>query len=238
MNIKLATTILLMIILITLLPAAARADAEDDPVLIKLMLDQLETRGSGSDSEDAWVAQASIGKDLTKLWIKTEGARKLGKTEDAELQFLFSKAVSTYWDFQIGLREDFEPSPSRTWAAIGFQGLAPYFFEIDTALFIGESGHTALRFEADYDLRITQRLILNPEIELNLYGKNDPAIRIGSGLSDIEAGLRLRYEIRREFSPYIGINWLRRFGNTANYSIAAGESKSDSQFTIGLRAWF
>ena len=133
------TSIAMMILGIALLPASAHADAEDDPVLLKLMLNQLETRGSGSDRVDSWEAEAWIGKDLTKLWIKSDGERASGRTEDAELQFLYSKAVSTYWDFQIGIRHDFKPSPDRSWFAIGFNGLAPYFFHIDTALFIGES---------------------------------------------------------------------------------------------------
>ena len=154
------------------------------------------------------------------------------------MQFLFSKAVASYWDFQIGVRLDSRPSPDRTWAAIGFQGLAPYFFEIDTALFIGESGRTALRLEAEYQLLFTQRLILTPEIETNFFGQNDPQIGVGSGLSEVEAGLRLRYEIRREFAPYIGVNWSRVFGKTADFARAAGQSTSDTQLTIGLRAWF
>ena len=146
--------------------------------------------------------------------------------------------MATYWDFQVGVRHDFRPSPGRSWAAIGFQGLGPYFFELDTALFIGESGRTALRFEADYELLLTQRLILTPEIEVNLYGQNDPDTGVGSGLSDLEAGLRLRYEIRREFAPYIGVNWLRLFGNTADFARGTGKSKSEGQFTVGIRAWF
>lgn len=238
MKINLMPTVPLLILWITLLPASARAAAGDDPVLVKLMLDQLETRDSGRGSDGSWDAQAWIGKDLTKLWVKTEGERKSGKTEAAEMQFLFSKAVASYWDFQIGVRQDSKPSPDRTWAAIGFQGLAPYFFEIDTALFIGESGRTALRLEAEYQLLFTQRLILTPEIETNFFGQNDPQIGIGSGLSDVEAGLRLRYEIRREFAPYIGIIWSRVFGNTADFARAAGQSTSDMQLTIGLRAWF
>ncbi len=221
-----------------LLPVSARADAEDDPLLIKIMMDQLEKRGSGVGSEDAWDVEGWIGKDLTKLWIKTNGKRAFGKTEDGELQILYSKAVSTFWDFQTGIRHDFEPSPSRSWWAIGLKGLAPYFFEIDTALFIGESGHTALRAEAEYELLLTQRLVLTPEIEINLFSRDDPATGTGSGLSDIEAGLRLRYEIRREFAPYIGVNWSRLYGKTADFAQAAGESSSDTQFTIGLRAWF
>ena len=238
MHYKLTELILLLLISIALHPAVARAEAGDDPLLTKVMLDQLEARDVGSDNENVWDGQAWIGKDLTKLWIKSEGERTSGKTAEAELQLLYSKAVSKYWDFQVGVRHDFRPSPSRSWAAIGFQGLAPYFFKIDTALFIGESGRTALRLEAEYELLFTQRLILTPEIEVNLYGQNDPDTGVGSGLSDLEAGLRLRYEIRREFAPYIGVNWLRFFGNAADFARAAGESTSEAQFTVGIRAWF
>ena len=223
---------------IILLSTDVRADAEDDPLLVKLMLDQLEKRGSGDDREESWDAEAWVGKDLHKLWFKTTGERALGRTENAEIQLLYSKAVSTYWDVQAGFRHDFEPSPSRNWLAIGINGLAPYFFQIDTAFFIGNSGRTALRVEADYELLLTQKLVLTPEVEANLYGKDDAAIGIGSGLSDIEAGLRLRYEIRREFAPYIGINWTREYGGTADFSRAAGESTSDTRFVVGLRAWF
>lgn len=183
----------------------ARAHGEDDPLLVMALIDQLELQNAHRDSSLAWDMQGWIGKDVNKLWIKTDGERVGGDSEDAELQFLYSKAVAPYWDFQVGVRHDFEPSPSRSWAAIGFQGLAPYFFETDATLFIGDSGRTALRLQAEYDLLLTQRLILTPEIEVNLYGQDDPAIGIGSGLSDIEAGLRLRYEIRREFAPYIGV---------------------------------
>jgi copper resistance protein B len=233
-----ARLITLIAVWVVLLASEVRADAEDDPILAKLMLNQLESRGVGSHSVDSRDAEAWTGKHLTKLWMKSEGERAFGRTEDAELQFLYSRAMATYWDFQLGVRHDFQPSPSRTWAAIGFKGLAPYFFEIDAALFIGDSGRTALRFEAEYELLLTQRLVLTPEIEANLHGKDDPAIGIGSGLSDIEAGLRLRFEIRREFAPYIGVNWSRLFGNTADFAITDGESTSDTQFTIGLRAWF
>ena len=216
----------------------AFAEAEDDPFLTLVIVDELEYRDADDGGLHAWNAQGWLGKDLRKLWIKTEGERSGGSTADAELQFLYSKSVGRYWEFQVGVRQDFKPSPSRTWAAIGIQGLAPYFFEIDTALFIGDSGHTALRLEAGYDLLFTQRLILAPDIEVNFYGKDDPDIGVGSGLSNLEAGLRLRYEIRREFAPYIGINWSKLFGDTADFAAGAGESASDLQLTIGLRAWF
>ena len=216
----------------------ATADMEDDPLLLTVILDQLEMRDVGGDNTLSWDGQGWLGRDLHKIWIKTDGERTAGSTDEVELQFLYSKVIARYWDFQLGVRHDFEPSPSRSWAAIGFKGLAPYFFDIDAAAFIGESGRTALRFEAEYELLFTQRLILTPDIEINLYGQNDPDAGIGAGLSDLEAGLRLRYEIRREFAPYIGVNWSRLFGNTADFARIAGEKSSETQLVIGLRAWF
>lgn len=216
----------------------AIAAAGDDPLLLTVIIDQFETRDTTGANTFSWDAEGWLGKDLQKIWFKTDGERMAGNTDEAELQFLYSKAIARYWDFQLGVRYDFEPSPSRRWAAIGIKGLAPYFFDIDAALFIGDSGRTALRFEVEYELLLTQRLILTPDIEINLYGKNDPNVGIGSGLSDMEAGLRLRYEIRREFAPYIGVNWSRLVGNTADFARIAGESTSDAQFVIGLRAWF
>ena len=216
----------------------ARASVEDDPLLLMGILDQFESRDVTGDNDFSWDGQGWLGKDLRKLWFKTEGERASGNTNEAELQFLYSKAIASYWEFQVGVRHDFEPSPSQSWAVIGIQGLAPYFFETDVALFVGDSGRTALRFESEYELLLTQRLILTPEIEVNFYGQDDVDIGIGSGLSDLEVGLRLRYEIRREFAPYIGVNWLQLFGNTKDLARITGESTSETQLVIGLRVWF
>ncbi len=216
----------------------AGASAEDDPLLLMGKLDQLEVRNTSGDNTLSWDGQGWIGKDLRKLWIKTEGERAGGDTDEAEFQFLYSKAIARYWELQVGVRHDFEPSPSRSWAVIGVQGLAPYFFETDVALFVGDSGRTALRFESEYELLLTQRLILTPEIEVNFYGQDDVNIGVGSGLSDLEVGLRLRYEVRREFAPYIGVNWSKLFGNTRDFARIAGESTSEAQLVIGLRMWF
>ncbi len=216
----------------------ASAEAADDPLLLTIMLDQIETRDVGGDNTLSWDGEGWLGKDLEKIWFKTDGERTAGSTDEAEFQFLYSKAIARYWDFQVGVRHDFDPSPSRSWAAIGINGLAPYFFEIDAAAFIGESGRTALRFQAEYELLLTQRFILTPDVEFNVYGQNDPDVGIGAGLSNIEAGLRLRYEIRREFAPYIGINWSKMFGNTADFARMAGENSSETQLVLGLRAWF
>lgn len=217
---------------------SALAGGKDDPLLTKVLIDQLEVRDA--DEANPWIldGQAWVGKDLQKLWFKAEVERANSETEEAELQALYSQAIAPYWDVQFGLRQDFQPTPSRSWGVIGLQGLAPYFFEVDAALFIGESGRTALRLEAEYELLFTQRLILTPEINVNFYGKNDVDLGIGSGLSDIEAGLRLRYEIRREFAPYIGVNWNKSFGNTAEFARNEGKDTNDIQWVIGVRAWF
>ncbi len=235
---KFAFTAILAVAIYLSVSDDARAEMDDDPLLITVILDQMEARDAGGDNTLSWDGEGWLGKDLKKIWFKTDGERTAGDTGEAELQLLYSKAIAGYWDIQLGVRHDFEPSPSRSWAVLGFKGLAPYFFDIDAAAFIGESGRVALRFEAEYELLLTQRLILTPDIEINLHGQNDPEVGIGSGLSDIETGLRLRYEIRRQFAPYIGVNWTKLFGNTADFTNIAGRDTSEAQLVIGLRAWF
>ncbi len=210
---------------------------EDDPILTKFMLDQLEVHDANGDNPVTWEAEAWIGKDFNKLWFKTEGERVNGDNEELELQALYSHAIAPYWDVQAGVRKDFKPT-GREWAVIGLKGLAPYFFETDLALFAGDKGRTAARIQSEYELLFTQKTILTPEIELNLYGKNDPEMRIGSGLADARVGLRLRHEFRREFAPYIGVEWTKKFGDTADFARADGVDVSDTQFVTGIRAWF
>ena len=230
---------LLLLLLTLIVPNIIFAgDMEDDPLLTMLTIDQLEIRSDSDNSLFAWEAEGWIGKDLNKLWIKTDGEYDDGRVEDMELQALYSRAIAPFWDMQVGWRRDIRPSPDRDWLAIGLKGLAPYYFDVDVALFVGDNGRTAARLQLEYELMLSQRLILIPEIEINLYGKDDPAVGIGSGLSDIEAGLRLSYEIRREFAPYIGINWSHLYGETADFSRAEGENIDDFQFVFGVRAWF
>lgn len=214
------------------------AGMEDDPIVTKVMIDQLEKRIT--DGEDPYVLEGmvSIGKDLNKLVIKADVEQVNGETEELELQALYSRAVAPFWDFQVGIRQDQKPTPSRNWLAIGFQGLAPYWFEIDSTLFIGESDQVGLRFSAEYEWMLTQRWVLSPEIEFNLHSKDDAATRIGSGLSDSQLGLRLRYEIKREFAPYIGVNWNKKYGNTASLAQADGGETDSTQFVVGIRVWF
>jgi copper resistance protein B len=231
--------LLLLLLAVALAHAApASAHESDDPVLTRVMIDQLEWRAA--DGADPFVleAQGWIGKDLDKLWIKTDVERVDGVTEEAEVQALYSRAIAPFWDAQIGLRQDFKPAPDRTWGAIGVHGLAPYFFEVDAAVFVGDAGATAARLSAEYEWMLTQRLVLSPEISLDFYGQNDRRRLAGSGLSEGQAGLRLRYEIRREFAPYVGVNWTRRFGNTADFARDDGEPASDFQWVAGVRAWF
>jgi copper resistance protein B len=221
------------------LPAAAHM--EDDPLLFTLNIDELEIHDADTDPL-SWDIAAWLGKDLHKFRLQTEGERSDAGTESAEVQALYSRAVAPYWDIQLGLRHDprlgYRSSPARDWAVVGWRGLAPYWFEIDTAFFIGEDSRTALRLKAEYEMLITQKLILSPEVEFNFYGKDDPELGIGSGLSAIEAGLRLRYEIRPEFAPYIGVDWERFYGGTEDFARTAGEAADESELILGIKAWF
>lgn len=209
---------------------------DHDHPLTMVKLDQLEVR---EDNGSAVKGDAWFGDDRDKLWLKTEWERNDGDTEKKELQALYSRAIAPYWDLQMGVRHDFElESGSRNWATIGFNGLAPYFFEVDSALFVGDNGDSALRLEAGYDLLFTQQWILSPEFEADFFGQNDREAGTGSGLSDIELGLRLRYEFTPQFAPYFGVHYEKNFGNAADFSRDAGESVSTTSWVIGLRTWF
>jgi len=214
------------------------AGGKDDPTLSMLMIDQLEQRKGDNNRSLVLDGQAWLGQDLQKLWLKFDVERVSGESEELELQALYSKAIAPLWDVQVGVRHDLKPTPSRTWAVIGLQGLAPYFFEVDAALFVDSSKRTAFRFQAEYEMLLTQRLILTPEFEFNLYAQNDRELGTGSGLSDFEAGLRLRYEVRREFAPYIGLSWSKKFANSADFARSGGEGTDDLQWVVGVRAWF
>lgn len=228
---------LIILLIVLALPQMAFAAMADDPLLFYALVDELETDDSDNDVL-SWNAQAWVGDGLDKFWFKTEGERSHGETESAEIQALYSKAISTYWDIQAGLRHDAEPAPTQDWAVLGLQGLAPYFFEMDAALFVGDSGDTAFRLNAEYEILLTQKLILRPEIELDFFGQNISAINKGSGLSESELRLVLRYEIRREFAPYIGISHSQLYGRTADYADANGTESKDTSIVMGIRLWF
>lgn len=186
-----------------------------------------------------WDGEGWIGGDINRLAIKTEGEGAFGEgVEDAEIQALYSRAIGPYFNLQAGIRYDIKPNPSRTYATIGFEGLAPYWFDVEGALFLSDKGDVLARLEGYYDQRITQRLILQPRAEFNFAAQDVPANGIGSGLSDIELGLRLRYEIEREFAPYVGVSWDRKVGDTARFARSAGKDTGGLSFVVGLRTWF
>jgi copper resistance protein B len=204
-----------------------------------LLIDRLERSASTSvDYATAWEAEGWWGSDINRLWLKSEGERGSDGTQDGRLEALWSHAWTSFWDWQVGARQDFGQGPNRQWAAFGVEGLAPYWFETQATFYVGEQGRTAARFEASYELRFTQRLILQPKLELNLYGKGDPQRGISSGLSDMQAGLRLRYEFSRKFAPYVGVNWTRRFGNHDNIPGALDLQARETTWVAGVRFWF
>ena len=181
-------------------------------------------------------AQAERGPKKA-CWIRSVDNAN-GTLEDGQQQFLYDRAITTYFDLHGGLRSDIDSRPTRNWAAFGIQGLAPYFFDLEATGFVSGEGHLAAKLEASYDLLITQRLILQPQLELNVYSKADPARLVGVGFSDIDTGLRLRYEFNRKFAPYLGVVYEGKFGQTATFTRQAGESTGDFRFVFGIRAWF
>lgn len=186
-----------------------------------------------------WEAEAWFGGDIDRFMVKTEGEGTFGEPiDDAEVQLLYSRAVAPYWNAHVGVRHDFRPDPSRTYAVVGIEGVAPYWFHLSGQLFLSDKGDFRARAEGSYDQRITQSLILSPRAEFNLSAQDMPAIGVGSGPTDVELGLRLRYEVRKEFAPYVGVEWSRKVGDTARYASAAGEDASVVNFVAGIRFWF
>jgi copper resistance protein B len=212
--------------------------AHDDGIYTFVQFDRLEATDGDHGRGQAWEMQAWMGKDIDRLWLRSEGERVEGRTESADLELLYGRAISPWWDLVAGLRHDFKPGQARSHAAIGVVGMAPYKFEVEATAYLSGSGDLSARLEAEYDTLLTNRLILQWQAEAELYGADDPARRIGSGLSSIEAGLRLRYEIRREFAPYVGIVRERAFGGTADLRLEHGDPVDDTRVVAGVRIWF
>lgn len=205
----------------------------------RVLLDRLEYRASDGGDGYAWEGDAWFGGDYDRLWLKSEGEGAIGAPLDrGEMQALFSRAIDPWFNLQTGLRQDFGTGPDRTHFALGVQGLAPYWFELDAALFLSTTGDLTARVEAEYDQRLTNQLILQPRIEAELAVQEVPEMNVGAGLSAIEAGLRLRYEFVPEFAPYLGIDYERAIGRTAQLARAAGEGTGGWAFVAGVRAWF
>ncbi|HET6913364.1 MAG TPA: copper resistance protein B [Rhodanobacteraceae bacterium] len=210
-------------------------DMSDNGTQGMLLIDQLEYARDNHGGDAGFVdGEAWYGKDFDKLWLKFEG-----RPGDAfRTEALWDHAVAPFRDTQLGVRHDSGAGPDRTWAAFGVQGLAPYRIETEATFYVGANGRTAARVQFEYEAAITQRLILQPKLEMNFYGKDDPQRGIGSGLSDAELGLRLRYEMTRQFAPYVGVAWQQHYGRTADLVRAQGERAGSVQFVAGLRLWF
>ena len=207
-------------------------------VMGSLMVERLEARIADGHDAWAWDVQGWWGGDINRLVVKSAGEGAFsGPVENADVQMLFSHAIAPYFDLQAGARLDLEPD-TRPHLVLGVQGMAPYFFEVDAAAFLSDRGDLTAVIEGEYDQRITQRLILQPHAELALSAQDIEERDIGAGFTSIEAGLRLRYEITREFAPYIGVGYEAKLGKTADRARAAGEGVDGFALLLGLRAWF
>lgn len=203
-----------------------------------LLVDNLETVRTKDSTSVEYDLQAWYGRTYNRAVLKAEGGVDDGRFKEARTELLWGHAVAVFWDTQLGVRYDSGEGPNRSWLVFGVQGIAPYWFNVDAAVYAGEAGRTALRLDAEYDLLFTQKLILQPRVGTNVYGQSDAERSLGSGLSDVSVGLRLRYEIRREFAPYVGIERVRKFGDTADFARAAAIGAGETRLIAGLRFWF
>jgi copper resistance protein B len=224
---------------------ASQKNADWPPVMDEMMVrhlvfNELEARTAGSENVFRWDGEGWLGTDMNRLWVKSEGTTGADGTSDGDHEVLYDHPVPRmkYFDAQAGVRADVDSRPKRVWAAMGMEGLAPYFFEFQPTFYISDGGHVAGRIEGSWDVDITQRLVVQPQAELNFYNKDDPGRMTGSGLSDIDTGVRLRYEATRKVNPYIGWVYEGKFGNTAAYARRAGEAVDNSSFVLGVRFWY
>ncbi|KJV35209.1 copper resistance protein CopB [Luteibacter yeojuensis] len=216
----------------------AMDDMDDTAPSAMLLLDRLESFAGQGGHGQSWEAEGWYGNDTNKLWLRSEGEREGGRPHDGDVEAFWSHAIATFWDTQLGVRSDFGQGPKRQWAAFGVQGLAPYWFELEATAYAGQGGRTAARVRAEYELRITQRLILQPELEVNAYGKDDERRMLRAGISSVEGGLRLRYEFTRAFAPYVGVAWEHLTGGTADLASAQGRRVTERRWVAGVRLWF
>lgn len=210
----------------------------DEQSFASLLVDRLEAVHTTDVSVTAYDLQAWYGRDIDRALLKAEGDVDNGTVQEARTELLWNHAVLPFWDTQVGLRVDSGEAPDRTWLAVGVQGLAPYWFEVTATAYVGDQSRSALRLDGEYELLLSQKLILQPRLEADFYGKEDAEHGQGSGFSDLVAGLRLRYEIRRELAPYVGVEWSSKYGNTADYARAVGESANETRWVAGIRFWF
>jgi copper resistance protein B len=240
---------IVLILMIGTLPASAQhsmgaasaaapfgSPVADQTIWKHALLDQFEGR-FGRENGFRWDGEAWMGTDTHRLWLKSEAYVEGGKVLHGQHEVLYARPISTYFDLQAGLRYDLDDRPGRGWAAFGIEGLSQYFFRVSATGYASDAGHLAGKLLGTFDLLLTQRLILQPAVELNLYSTADPSRFVGAGFSHLDAGLRLRYEIDRKFAPYIGISYDKKFGETARLLSAAGHESDALRLAFGIRAW-
>ena len=220
-----------------------RAQIMDDQIYSLVQFDQLEYRRNGETNPVGWEMHAWVGGDFTRVWLKSEGdLATFGNEGDVEVQLLYSRLFSAFWEWQVGGRVDVQYGGGRTetrvLAVLGLEGIAPYWFEVDPAVFVSHKGDVSLRLTATYDMFITQRAIVQPRVEVNAAVQSVAEFGIGSGLNDVALGIRVRYEFRREYAPYIGVNWTQLLAGTADLARQAGASASEVALVAGVRMWF
>jgi copper resistance protein B len=224
--------LLLSLMMVIGLGQTANASGGDDPLFTMFLMDKFEVLDN-ADNTRVWEGSFWIGYDLNKLYIYSEGEATSDGLETSQNELVYSRAIAPFWDVQAGLAYDKNADTSQTWGEVAISGLAPYYFEIRAALLINSDGNVGLRLDAEYEALLTQKLILTPSLEADFYTKDDPEMNLGSGLSSLEAGLRLRYEFVREFAPYIGLTWEKSFGNTHDYNPI-----DETNLMVGVRFWF
>jgi copper resistance protein B len=212
----------------------------DNALFAMFSADRLEYQARQGEDLLLWDVQAWVGRDYNKLWFESEGAwlTDAEDFEEAQAELFYSRNVASYWDFRIGIRHDFNPSPERSFAAVGIQGLAPQWFEVDATAYIGEEGDFSAAVEVEYDLLLSQRLIFQPRLETSLSLRENPEYGEGTGIHDVELGARLRYELHRKFAPYVGVSWHRLLGGTEDFAEAEGEDADTVSWVAGVRFWF
>lgn len=202
------------------------------------LAEKFEWRDGHAGGAPVWDVSGWLGGDIDRLWFRSDGHVVGGAVDEADLELLWGHAVSPWWDVVLGVRQDFAPGTARTWAAFGVQGLAPQWFEVQLTGYVGEYGQVAVQLQTDYDLLLTNRLILQPRVDVTAYTQDETSREIGSGVSNVAFGARLRYEFRREFAPYLGFEWARALGDTGDFARAAGRQVEDTRLVAGIRFWF
>jgi copper resistance protein B len=213
-------------------------EMNDNAPFGKLLIDKLEVASGDGEHGQNVEAEAWYGNDYNKAWVKVEGERRRGSLESSRTELLWDRAFAPFWSTQLGVRHDGGEGGGRNWLAFGVQGLAPYWFESEATAYWRPGSGLAARLNVKYEILFTPRLILEPELGANLYSRADLDRATGKGLSDINMGLRLRYEITRKFAPYIGVTWNRQFGGTADYTRMRGGDRSEVRAVAGVRLWF